>query len=139
MDLEALRDAIENPDNLNIAETNLSEIKNKKNDILQLLNLSKTNLNKFHKDLKNYIYVENINDIKYGHSIRFIKLDNKDFDIKLSSNYFICKIEMKDQGIALVLKTFKNKCFTIYFTNYLIFKKLNNEEQLILKALKLLS
>ena len=123
IDIDKLNEAVKNPDNLNIAETNLSEIKNKKNNILQQigLGLSKDSLRDYHKKLKDYIYVENINDIKYGHSIRFINLDNKDSDIKLSSSYIICKIQMYDNGIALVIKTFNNRHMTIYFKNYLIF------------------
>ena len=123
IDIEQLNEAVKNPDNLNIAETNLSEIKNKKNNILQQIGLSKGSLKEYHKKLKDYIYVENINDIKYGHSIRFIKLNDENIsEIKLSSTYIICNIQMNDNGIALVIKTFNNKHITIYFKNYLIFK-----------------
>ena len=37
MDIELLKKALENEDNLSIIETNIQEIKNEKNDILQKL------------------------------------------------------------------------------------------------------
>ena len=70
MDIDLLTNALENEENINIAKTNKQNIKNNKNDILQKLNFSKDELKLLHLQLKYYIYVDNINDIKYGHYIR---------------------------------------------------------------------
>ena len=57
MDIEELKKALENADNLNISETNYSEIKNKKNNVLQQIGLTRDELKNFHKKLQDYIYV----------------------------------------------------------------------------------
>ena len=77
MDIDLLVSALENEDNLNIVNTNKQSIKNEKNDILQKLNLSKDELKLLHLQLKNYIYIDDINDIKYGHYIRWINIKKK--------------------------------------------------------------
>ena len=44
MDIHLLQEALENDENLSIIYTNIQEIKNKKNDILQNIGLKKDNL-----------------------------------------------------------------------------------------------
>ena len=136
MDIEFLTSALQNEENLNIAKTNKQSIKNKKNDILQKLNLSKDELKLLHLQLKDYIYVDDINDIKYGHYIRWINLNNPQI---LTRGNFICNIDYdKKKNFILKLKTYANKYITIHFENCLIFKKLTPEELIILKAISYL-
>ena len=136
MDIEFLTSALQNEENLNIAKTNKQSIKNKKNDILQKLNLSKDELKLLHLQLKDYIYVDDVNDIKYGHYIRWINLNNP---YVLTRGNFICNIDYdKKKNFILKLKTYANKYITIHFENCLIFKKLTPEELIILKAISYL-
>jgi len=135
MDIEALIRALENESNVNVIDTNRRKIKSEINDILQQLPLDSKRLKLFNKNLKNYIYTSNINDIKIGHSIRYINIENPE-NIKLSQNYLICNINVNEKGIIITLKSFNNRYFTIYFHKYLIFKKISNEESFILKALE---
>lgn len=135
MDIEALIYALENENNVNVIDTNKRKIKCDINDILQQLPLESKTLKLFNKNLRNYIYTSNINDIKIGHSIRYINIENPD-NIKLSQNYLICNINANKKGIIIALKSFNNRFFTIYFHKYLIFKKISNEENFILKALE---
>ena len=136
MNIDLLTYALQNEENLNIAKTNNQSIKTNKNDILQKLNLSKDELKLLHLQLKDYIYVDNINDIKYGHYIRWINLNKSNF---LTRGNFICNIDYdKNKNFILKLKTYANKYITIYFENCLIFKKLTPEELIILKAIRYL-
>lgn len=136
MNIDLLTYALENEENLNIAKTNKQSIKSNKNDILQKLNLSKDELKLLHLQLKDYIYVDNINDIKYGHYIRWINLNNPYF---LTRGNFICNIDYdKNNNFILKLKTYANKYITIHFDKCLIFKKLIPEELIILKAISYL-
>jgi len=135
MDIDLLVSALENEDNLNIVNTNKQSIKNEKNDILQKLNLSKDELKLLHLQLKNYIYIDDINDIKYGHYIRWINIKKKD-NIVLTRGNFVCNIDYdKNNNIVLKLKTYANKYITLHFDECLIFKKLTIEELIILKAI----
>ena len=66
-----------------------SKIKNIKNDILQKLQLDKETLKDYHKKLKNYRYIDEINELKYGNFIRSINLNKETLDeIKLNNGGF---------------------------------------------------
>ena len=135
MDLELLKKALENDDNVDLINTSIQEIKNKKNDILQQLGLKRNELKMFNSSLKGYRYIEELKDLKIGSNIRYIKLSNIE-NIKLSGVNNLCEIKILNHGIGLVFKNFQNRFFTIYFNDNLIFQKINSEEEIILKAIK---
>lgn len=135
MDFDLLKKALENDDNVGLINTSIQEIKNKKNNILQQLGLKRDELKSFNSSLKGYRYIENINDLKIGSNIRYIKLSNIE-NIKLSGVNNLCEIKVLNHGIGLVFKNFQNRFFTIYFNDNLIFQKINSEEEIILKAIK---
>ena len=137
MDIELLSKAIENHNNANIINKSTNILKSDINNILQNLKLEKQYLKDYNKKLKNYMYIDSVNDIKIGHSIRFIKIDNPN-QINLSLNFIICNIDSNNDGILIRLKSFNNIYFTIYFHNHLIFKKISKEEKIILDAFNLL-
>ena len=138
MDIELLKKALENEDNLSIIETNIQEIKNEKNDILQKIGLDKNNLKQFHKKLKNCRYIDNIKDLKYGSQIRWINL-KKINDIKITNGANLCDIKINDKGIALILSGFNKQYFTIYMAENIIFQKISHQEEILLKAIKYIS
>jgi CRISPR/Cas system-associated endonuclease Cas3-HD len=135
MDLELLKKALENDENVDLINTSIQEIKNKKNDILQQLGLKRDELKMFNASLKGYRYIEELKDLKIGSNIRYIKLSNIE-NIKLSGVNNLCEIKVLNHGIGLVFKNFQNRFFTIYFNDNLIFQKINSEEEIILKAIK---
>tara|TARA_Y100000389_G_scaffold126730_1_gene124065 strand:- start:4916 stop:5335 length:420 start_codon:yes stop_codon:yes gene_type:complete len=134
MNLEELVSALENDTNVNVIDTNSKKIKKTINDNLQRLQIDRNILKTYNKLLKNYIYIETINDIKIGHSIKYINIEDPE-KLLLSANYIVCNINVNNNGILITLKTYKNRYFTIYFHKYLIFKKMSHEERLIIKAL----
>ena len=134
MNIDKLVKALEDEGNVNVIDTNKSSIKNNINNILQTLYLDASDLKLFNKKLKDYIYISNINEIKIGHTIKYINIENPE-KFKLSCNYIICNINANDNGINITLKTFNNIFFRIYYHKHLIFKKLSSDELLILKAL----
>tara|TARA_Y100001970_G_scaffold269375_1_gene361772 strand:+ start:33 stop:452 length:420 start_codon:yes stop_codon:yes gene_type:complete len=138
MNLELLEEALQNGNNLNIINTNIQEIKAKKNDILQQLGLKKHNLKEFHSKLKDYRYIDDIKDLNYGFNIRWISLKSID-NIKITNGAVLCDIKILDKGVALCLKTFNNKYFTIYLNENLIFQKISQQENILLKAINYLN
>ena len=138
MNIELLKKAIENDDNLGIIYTNIQDIKAQKNDILQGLGIKKMDLKKFHSKLKDYRYLDDIKDLKYGNNIRWINLNNIK-NINITNGAMLCDIKISDKGISLCLKAYNNKYFTIYLNENLIFQKISEQEQVILKAIKYLS
>ena len=138
MDIELLAQALENDENLSIINTNIQELKKKKNDILQQLGLKRDDLKSFNKKLKDYKYIENIKDLKYGSTLRCINLNNIEF-IKLCNTSILCDIQIHDKGIALIVKTFNNRHITLYFNENLFFQKISPEEAVLLKAINYLN
>ena len=138
MNIDLLQQALENDDNLNIINTNIQEIKRKKNEILQELGLKKEDLKSYHKKLNGYMYVDNIKDLKYGRTIRWINL-NKIDAIKITNGALLCDIKILDRGLALVLKGYAQNYITLYLNENIIFQKINAEEEIILKAVNYLS
>jgi hypothetical protein len=137
MNIALLQQALENDDNLNIINTNIQDIKNKKNEILQELGLKRDDLKSFHKKLNGYMYIDNISDLKYGRNIRWINLKRLD-PIKITNGSVLCDIKIGAKGIALVLKGFNSSFITLYFNENILFQKINDEEKIILKAVEYL-
>ena len=137
MNIQLLQQALENDDNLNIINTNIQDIKNKKNEILQELGLKKDDLRSFHKKLNGYMYIDNISDLKYGRNIRWINLKRLD-PIKITNGSILCDIKIGAKGIVLVLKGFNASFITLYFNENILFQKINDEEKIILKAVEYL-
>jgi hypothetical protein len=137
MNIQLLQQALENDDNLNIINTNIQDIKNKKNEILQELGLKRDDLKSFHKKLNGYMYIDNISDLKYGRNIRWINLKRLD-PIKITNGSVLCDIKIGAKGIVLVLKGFNASYITLYFNENIIFQKINDEEKMILKAVEYL-
>ena len=133
MNIDLLQQALENDDNLNIINTNIQEIKQKKNEILQELGLKREDLKSYHKKLSGYMYIDNIKDLKYGRNLRWINL-NKIDAIKITNGAVLCDIKIHDKGLALVLKGYTHNYITLYLNENIIFQKLNSEEEIILKA-----
>ena len=138
MNIELLQQALENDTNLNIINTNIQEIKRKKNEILQELGLKREDLKSYHKKLNGYMYVDNIKDLKYGRTIRWINL-NKIDAIKITNGALLCDIKILDRGLALVLKGYAQNYITLYLNENIIFQKINAEEEIILKAVNYLN
>ena len=134
MDIEALQAAIENEENLSIINTNIQEIKKKKNEILQELGLKRDDLKSFHVKLKEHRYIDDIKDLKHGSNIRWINLNRID-NIKLTNGAILCEIKILQTGLALILKAHTNQYFTIYLNANLIFQRINAEEKLLLKVI----
>jgi hypothetical protein len=137
MNIQLLQQALENDDNLNIINTNIQDIKNKKNEILQELGLKRDDLKSFHKKLNGYMYIDNISDLKYGRNIRWINLKRLD-PIKITNGSVLCDIKIGAKGIVLVLKGFNASYITLYFNENILFQKINDEEKMILKAVEYL-
>ena len=137
MNIALLQQALENDDNLNIINTNIQDIKNKKNEILQELGLKRDDLKSFHKKLNGYMYIDNISDLKYGRNIRWINLKRLD-PIKITNGSVLCDIKIGAKGIVLVLKGFNASYITLYFNENILFQKINDEEKMILKAVEYL-
>lgn len=138
LNVELLMKAIENENNDKLLKLNKNKIMKLKNDILQKLQQPNSKLKKFHNQLKDYIYIDNISDINYGSYIRWINLNKPNY-IKLTNGAFICDIKVKEDSINILCKTRMNIFFELKLNENLIFQKLNNEEKILLSVMNYIS
>ena len=117
-----------------ILELTHSKIKSIKNDILQQLQITRQELKVFHSKLKNYRYIDEVDEIKLGNYIRTIDLKKKD-NIYLTSGGIIVDIEAINESIIIKCKNFRNNIFNLKFEEHLIFQKINNQEEILLNVL----
>ena len=145
--LDTLLTALENDKTNNIMKTSKSEIKEEKNDILQQLQLPRELLKEYHEKLKNYRYINNIDGLESGHYIRWINL--KDIEKSqqspkhkqlyippINKGGYLCDIDVINDDVHLIMKSIYNRHFILKMSEVLVFKRLTDDEQIILSAMK---
>lgn len=137
MDIESLLHALDNDNNEGIVDLNMAIIAKNKNDILQKLRLPRNELVALQKKLKLYRYIDDLKDIRFGGYIRWISLKNPEV-IKLTNGGIVCDIKEMNDDIHIKCKNRMNMIFQTKLSEGIIFQKLNDQEQVILNALKYL-
>ena len=109
-------------------------------NILNELHLSKKETTDIFNKLKNYKYVDEMNELKYGAYIRWIPIDDPT-NIHLTKGCIFCELKITDNGVFCVCKNYgySNKRFIISLDKNLIFQKLTDQEMVLLSALDHLS
>ena len=136
LDIDAILDALENGDNQDIMNMDYETFNKNKNDSLQRLALPREKLKQYHKSLKYYRYIDELQELTIGSYIRWINLLNLD-NIKLTNGGVICDIKVGDD-IIILYKNRINRMFQLSFSSCLIFQKLTEQERVLLSALKYL-
>ena len=121
-------------DEKNLLHLNSSKIKQNKNDILQKLYLTRTELIKHHKILKDYRHVDELDEIKIGSYIRWFNIQNPE-NMKLTNGGLIIDIKKGNDDINIVCKNFRNRIFTLCLNKCIIFQKINNQEKILIKII----
>ena len=82
-EINNLLKGLDNEQNEGLLELDMRVIKQQKNDILQRMQFSGDILKEYHKKLKNYRYIDEIKDLRYGSFLRWFNIAKTD-KIKLS-------------------------------------------------------
>lgn len=135
--MDDLLKALDNEENDTIMNLTHSKIKQQKNDILQRLQLKGNELKKYHKKLKNYVFCENPDKIRFGFYIRWIPLLDPD-NIYLTNGGIVCDMKVVDGSLHIICKNNYNHLMQLIFNECLIFQKLSNQEHIILDILNYL-
>jgi hypothetical protein len=136
--VEDLLYALDNENNTGVAGLTASKIKQEKNDVLQKLQLSKEELKDFHTRLADYRYVDEVSGLQEGRYIRWIHLNVETAEIKLTKGAFMVRTTLNDDGVILICRNTQRQSVVVKFDNVLIFQKLSDQEQILIKALTLL-
>ena len=134
---EMIEKALEKESSKGILELNKSKIKQTKNDILQQLQLPREKLKHYHTLLKNYRYIETIDDIVLGNYIRWINLSNAE-NINLTNGAIASDFKETDTTVYIVCKTQFNRFFSVDTNKCLVFQKLNEHEETLLAVINYL-
>ena len=127
-----LLNALDNESNESIINLDKQKIMNDKNNILQKLQLDREKLKIYHTKLKDYRYVDNLDDINYGCYIRWIKIKDPG-NIKITNGGIICDMKIRDNGKThIICKNNMNRFFQIKFDEVIIFQKMSQQENVIL-------
>jgi hypothetical protein len=137
MDIQHLLHALNNENNEAIVDLDYATIAKEKNDILQQLNLPREELMSIQKKLKPYRCINTLDDLRYGSYVRWISLKNPEI-IKLTNGGIVCDIKAVNNDIHIKCKNKMNMLFQIKLSEVILFQKLSDQEQVILKALKYL-
>jgi len=137
MDIHSLLHALNNENNETIVDLDYSTIAKHKNDLLQQLHLPREELIKIQKQLKPYRSINNLEDLRFGSYVRWIPLKNPE-KIKLTNGGIVCDIKEINADIHIKCKNRMNRMFQIKMSEIILFQKLSEQEQVILKALNYL-
>lgn len=140
MNIDKLLKSLDNESNEQLLNFTTKSMREMTLNILKELHLTEKETTSIFNKLKDYKYIDEMNELKYGTFIRWISIDNPD-DIELSKGALFCEMKIKDEGVFCVCKSFgfPVKHFQISLDKNLIFQKLTDQEQVLLSALDYLS
>lgn len=112
----------------------IAEIDKLKTTILDELHLPAEIKRIYKKQLKDYLFVNEIDDLKTGTFIRSIHIDDDNYILK--NPCIFCDVKITDKGMLLLCKTMTKSFLHIHMDKAIIFRKLKSDEKLLLLALK---
>jgi hypothetical protein len=134
MDVNNLVKALDNTTNESIMNLSSKKILEMNLNILKELHLGKEVTMDYLKKLKDYRYIDEMQDLRYGAYIRWIPI-NDPTCLPLTYAGMICDIKITDSGVMIVCKNFMHRHYTFKMDECLIFQKLSDQERVILSAL----
>jgi len=140
MDVQKLLKALDDETNEQLLNFTTDKLREMTLNILKELHLPrKETLNLLNK-LKDYKYVDEMDDLKYGTFIRWIPIEDPN-NIHLTKGAIFCEMKITDNGVFCVCKNFgySSRHFQIEMDKNLIFQKLTSQEMVLLSALDHLS
>jgi hypothetical protein len=140
MDTNKLLKALDDESNAQLFHFTTKRMREMTLSILKELNLTKTDTIEIMKKLKDYKYIDELSDLKYGTYLRWIPIEDPN-NIYLTKGAIFCEVKMTDNGTLLICKNhgYIKSGFSLYMDKNLIFQKLTQQEQVLLSALDHLS
>jgi hypothetical protein len=135
MEINKLLNALDNDENESIMNLTTKKINEMNLNVLKELHLPRQTTLDYLKKLKNYRYVDEIDDLKYGAFIRWIPITDPD-DLPLHNCAMICEIKIVDNGVLITCKNFMHRHYIFKMDECLIFQKLTSQELVLISALE---
>jgi hypothetical protein len=138
MDNELLLKALEDEENESLLDFTPKKIRQQIIDILDEICETEKERNEYFEKLKDYRYIENINDLKYGSYLRWIPI--KDLDsICLKKGGHYCHTNITETGNYVICKNVFNTFQNFKIDECIVFQKLSDQEKVLLNVMSQLS
>ena len=140
--VDDLMEALENDDHNNLANMTPEKIEDIKLNAIVQLQLNEEESEKIRSKLEGYMYVDEIPDVKYGSYIRWISLPQRILNpdnVRLTNGGLVTGIDICSTGTILTCKNGLGRFFRVKMDEAMIFKRLTNQERVILAAIKYLT
>ena len=140
MDIQKLLKALDDESNETLMNFTTDKIKEMNLNVLKELQLPRKDTLELMSKLKDYKYVDEMNELKYGAYIRWIPIEDPT-NIYLTQGALFCEMKITDNGVFCICKNygFKSRHFQISMDKNLIFQRLTDQELVLLSALDHLS
>jgi hypothetical protein len=136
MNVQKLLQALDDESNETLFNFTTGKIREMTLNILKELHVPKKETIDIYNKLKDYKYVDEMNDLKYGTYVRWIPIEDPT-NIHLTKGALFCEMKITDEGVFCVCKNFgfPSRHFQISMDKNLIFQKLTEQEIVLLSAL----
>ena len=131
---EELNALVKDLDEKNLINLNSSIIKESKNNILQKMGFKGSELKKYHSLLKDYRFIDELDELTMGNHIRWFNLINPE-NIVLYKGAILTKIEYKKNEIVLLCKGYNNRFFNLKMNDLILFQKFTSQEIILIRIL----
>ena len=140
MDVNKLLKALDDDSNESLLNFTSDKIKEMNLNIIKELQLPRKDTLEIMNKLRDYKYVDEMNELKYGTYIRWIPIEDPT-NINLTKGALFCEMKITDDGVFCVCKNYgyTQRHFQLSMDKNLIFQRLTDQELVLLSALDHLS
>jgi hypothetical protein len=140
MDVSKLLKALDDDSNETLLNFTTDKIKEMNLNIIKELQLPRKDTLDIMNKLREYKYVDEMNELKYGAYIRWIPIEDPT-NINLTKGALFCEMKITDDGVFCVCKNYgyNLRYFQLSMDKNLIFQRLTDQELVLLSALDHLS
>ena len=140
MNVNKLLKALDDDSNETLLNFTSDKIKEMNLNIIKELQLPRKDTLDIMNKLRDYKYVDEMNELKYGAYIRWIPIEDPT-NIHLTKGALFCEMKITDDGVFCVCKNFGYtlRHFQLSMDKNLIFQRLTEQELVLLSALDHLS
>ncbi len=130
----SIEEIIKELDDKNLLYLTSGKIKELKNNILQKLYFSRDELLYYHKILKDYRYIDELDELKIGGYIRWFNLKKME-SIKLTNGGIVIDLKNNLENIQVICKNNQNRIFCMNLDQCIVFQKLSVQEKILIKII----
>ena len=140
MDVNKLLKALDDDSNETLLNFTSDKITEMNLNIIKELQLPRKDTLDIMNKLRDYKYVDEMNELKYGAYIRWIPIEDPN-NIHLTRGALFCEMKITDDGVFCVCKNYgySQRHFQLSMDKNLIFQRLTDQELVLLSALDHLS